>query len=118
MAFTSFKDVLFLVVQLRRNDDRDRLPNGFLFRISKQPLGRPVPRQDHAVEVLRNDGIVRGIDNRGEPQADVFLLSLNAVDSMTSVPVVHSLLDVRMISNVFVRGFCPSRERTLPLEAR
>src|SRR4029453_17296548 len=37
------QDLLLLVVQLRRDDDRDRLPNGFLFRISEQPLGSPVP---------------------------------------------------------------------------
>ena len=34
-----------LVVQLRSDDDRDRLPDGFLFRISKQPLRSPVPRK-------------------------------------------------------------------------
>jgi hypothetical protein len=48
------------------DDDRHRLPDRLLGRESVQPLGADVPRSHDALEVERQDGIVRGRDHRRE----------------------------------------------------
>ena len=53
---------------VRRNQHRDRLADRFPSRIAEQALGAPVPAGDDAVQILADDGVVRGIDNRAQQQ--------------------------------------------------
>jgi hypothetical protein len=84
------QDLLLLADELRRNDDCDQLPDRLLRRISKQSLRSCVPRRDDAVQVFRNDGIVRGIHDGGEPRVDIFEASVKDVDGMMSVTIRSS----------------------------
>ena len=56
--------VVFLAEQLRRDDQSDRLPDGFRLGVTEQTLGRRVPRGDEAGGILADDRVVRGRDDR------------------------------------------------------
>ena len=52
------QNVVLLIVQVRRDDQRDRLSDGLLLRISEHPLGSGVPRGNHTVESLGDDRVI------------------------------------------------------------
>ena len=66
----------FLVLQVFRNDDGDRLADHLLGRIAEQPLGARIPADDDAVQILADDRIVGGFDNTGELPARLLALAL------------------------------------------
>jgi len=70
------KDLVLLLAQIGGDDDGDRLSDRFRLRVPKQLLRGPVPRRDHTIEVLRNDDVIRRINNRGEPRPKVYYVGL------------------------------------------
>jgi hypothetical protein len=60
------QDRRFLVRALRRDDEHDRLADGFLRGVSEEALGGRVPAQDFAVQRLAHDRVVRRGDDRSE----------------------------------------------------
>src|SRR6516162_771423 len=50
-------------------EKRNVLANHLFGRVAVHPLRTPVPGCDGSVEVLADDGVFRGIDNRGQPRA-------------------------------------------------
>ena len=54
-----------VVRENRRNGSSDHLLGG----VAECPLGAAVPAGDHAVQILAEDGIVRGLDNRSQQTA-------------------------------------------------
>src|SRR5262249_9621978 len=60
------QDHVFFGEPLPRNDDRDRLADRFGRRVPEYPFGAAVPRGDNAIQVLADDGIVGGLDDRGK----------------------------------------------------
>src|ERR1051325_6080269 len=59
-------DVVFFVLAVVGNDRADRAAVHFRRGIAEHPLRRGVPRRDDAVEILADDGVVRGLNNRGQ----------------------------------------------------
>jgi hypothetical protein len=51
-------------VQLRRDDGENGVADHFCRRIAEDAFGRRVPTGDDAVQVLADNGIFRGIDQR------------------------------------------------------
>src|ERR1700686_3364652 len=64
-AADALEDLRFLVVQLLRNEDSDRLADDVFGRVAEQPLGGAVPADDDAVEVLADDGVAGRFDDAG-----------------------------------------------------
>jgi hypothetical protein len=60
------QDFAFLAPQLGRDQQRDRLADHLGRRIAEDAFGAFIPGGDDAVEVLADDGIVGGLDDRGE----------------------------------------------------
>ena len=60
------QDVVFLRLPLGRNQHADRPSDQLVGRIAEHALRRGVARLDDAVEVLRDDGVVGRVDDRGE----------------------------------------------------
>ena len=60
----ALEDHRFFVVSIGRNKYGHRPADGFLGRVAKEPLGRAVPTDDDAVEVLGKDRVVRRFDDR------------------------------------------------------
>ena len=54
----SREDVLLFTNPLRRYEHRNRLPDGLVRRVSKDPLSPFVPRQDHALQRLADDRVI------------------------------------------------------------
>src|SRR6516165_11321702 len=63
MQYTSL-----FILQLRRNDNRNRAANGFLGAPSEEALSTPVPAHDDSVEIFGEDGVFRRINNSGKPE--------------------------------------------------
>lgn len=61
--FDSLENLLFLVVQFRRNQAQNGLPDDFLSRITEYPLRTRIPRSDDTVECFAENGIIGGGDN-------------------------------------------------------
>src|SRR5690349_23778242 len=57
-------DIVLFVLQLRGNDDSDRLADDFVSGVSEQALGTAVPRLDAAVERFADDRVVGRFDDR------------------------------------------------------
>ena len=57
---------IFLGVSVTGNDQSDVLPDCFGLRVTEHPLGRTIPRRDHAVQTLAHDGIVGRFDDGGD----------------------------------------------------
>src|SRR6202042_2924445 len=55
----------------RRDDEGDRLADGFLTRVAEEALSPGVPGADDAVEGLTDDGVVRGLDDGSGPRPDL-----------------------------------------------
>ena len=60
------QDLLLFRVQLRRNDDRDRLADDLVSLVAKDARGTCIPGADLSVEGFADDRILRGVDDRGE----------------------------------------------------
>src|SRR5262249_16734559 len=58
------KDVFFLVMERRRDDQQYRLSDGFFDRIAENSHSRFIPCLDDAGQILTDDGIVGGVDDR------------------------------------------------------
>ena len=54
----TFEDQVFLVLAVGREQPADRLADHFVRGVAEQPLGRRIPRDDDAVQILRDNGIV------------------------------------------------------------
>ena len=63
------EDLLLLLLALRRNDQRDRLPDGLVHRVAEQPLRGPIPGADDAFEGLAHDGILGGLHDSRQMRA-------------------------------------------------
>jgi hypothetical protein len=61
----TFENRRLLIMPVRRNQNHDRLAYHFLGRIAEDSLRAVVPTGDYAVEVLANNGIIRGLDDGG-----------------------------------------------------
>ena len=61
------KDLIFFRAPLEREDQRDRLADGFGLGVAEHPLGGGIPRHDHAVQVFADDRIVGRLHDGGEP---------------------------------------------------
>ncbi len=57
-------DLVFLGLAFGRNEHADRLADEFMGRIAEQTLRGGVARADGAVEILRDDRVVRRVDDR------------------------------------------------------
>jgi hypothetical protein len=55
-----------LVEQIRRNQDGDRPADDLRGFVSEQALGSAIPGPDDSIEILADDGVVGGFDDRGE----------------------------------------------------
>jgi hypothetical protein len=58
--------VLFRL-QIVRNDHPDRPADRFLLGVAEHPFGGAIPRHDRALQILGDDGVVRGFHDSGEP---------------------------------------------------
>ncbi len=84
------QDLRFLVLELRWNQDVDRLADDFRGSIAEEPLRPRVPGLDDAVEVLAHDGVIRRPDNRGELLRGLIKLSCSQLRAMPATQD-HSL---------------------------
>ena len=57
------EDCRLFIAPVEGNDDRNRLADGLLRGEAEQPLRAVVPAENDAVEILRQDGVIRGFDN-------------------------------------------------------
>jgi hypothetical protein len=62
------EDVVLLVLQLRRDDPLDGLPDHLLGRVAEHPRRAGIPRGDDAAERLADDRVVRGRNDCGQPR--------------------------------------------------
>src|SRR6516162_8689876 len=60
------QDASLFILQLGRNDNRNRAANGFLGAPSEEALSTPVPAHDDSVEILGEDGVFRRSNNSGK----------------------------------------------------
>jgi hypothetical protein len=65
----ALENLQLLILPVRWNENRDRFADYFFRRISEYPLRALVPAGDNAVEVLADDGVVGGFDDRDEPMS-------------------------------------------------
>ena len=56
-------NVVFLGLTIGGNDEADGLANELRRAVAEHPCGRGVARTHHAVEILRDDRVVRGLDD-------------------------------------------------------
>ena len=72
-----FENVEEFVGPSRWLQNRRRVTDDFLGGVSKEPLGAGVPGKDHTVQISTENGVFRGVHNRGEEGARLFgLLAL------------------------------------------
>ena len=62
------QDVVLFLVELRRNDQADRLPDRLSLGVPEDPLGRPIPGGDRPGEVLADDGVVGRCHDARKPE--------------------------------------------------
>src|SRR3712207_5962129 len=63
------EDLGHLLGPVRRDQDGDGLPHRLLDGVPVEPLGRPVPAGDDALEGLAENSVVGGLDDGREPGA-------------------------------------------------
>jgi hypothetical protein len=61
------EDLAFLILELRRDDDGNRLSDGFVGGKSENAFCSGVPAGDDAVEVFGDDGVVGRLDDGRKP---------------------------------------------------
>src|SRR5690242_4259561 len=75
------QDARLLVMALLGFEDGNRLPDHLLGLVTEQPPRRLIPAEDHTVEILADDRIVRGFHDRRQPQGGCLrALGLGEVD--------------------------------------
>jgi RimJ/RimL family protein N-acetyltransferase len=80
------EDLLQLVGAIGGNDCVDVAPDHFPRRVSVHPLGACVPREDCSVEILRDDGVFRRLDEGSEDAFGLLLrLKRAAVQRVASL---------------------------------
>ncbi len=62
-AVNLLQDRGLFVPAVERYDDRNRPANSLLRGKAEKPLRAPVPAEDQAVEILRQDGVFGQLDN-------------------------------------------------------
>jgi len=62
-AVNLLEDCRLFIETVAWNDDRDRHADRLLGAKAEKPLRAIVPAEDHAVEILRQDGVIGGFDN-------------------------------------------------------
>ena len=65
----ALQNLSFFFPQLGRNEEGDGASNGLFQREFKDSCGCRIPAGDDSVEILGDDGIVRGCDDGGESSA-------------------------------------------------
>src|ERR1700680_429916 len=65
-VLNAIEDFRFLVVELRRNQDGDRLADDLFGRVAEQVFGGVVPADDDAVEGLADDRVAGRFDDAGQ----------------------------------------------------
>ena len=60
------EDVRLFVEPVRRDQDRDRLADRFLGGVPENTFGGGIPGADDSIEVLADDGVVRGFHDGNE----------------------------------------------------
>ena len=66
-----------VIGEIWRDEERDRAPDGLRGRVSIHPLCPSVPSQDRPVDVLADDGVVGGFDDRRQlPGSDLLASTL------------------------------------------
>ena len=86
-----------VVASLRRHEHRDRTADHFVGGVSEHSLRGAVPAQDASREVLRDDRVIAGIDDRGQQAAvRVAGLALGDVHSEARHADGYALLENRV----------------------
>ena len=65
-AADACEDFVLLVQPILRDDDRDGLSHCFMRGVPEHPLRCPIPRLDDTVEILADDRVVGGVDDRAQ----------------------------------------------------
>ena len=73
------EDLTLLIVELRRDDDGNRLTDHLLRLVAKDPRSSAIPGEDASLKGLADDRIVRGVDDRSEP-GPLFFIVLTLAD--------------------------------------
>src|SRR5208282_3397612 len=60
------QNLYFLSLALRRDQDRDGLADHLCGRVAKEPLGAAIPTANDAIQVFADDGVIRGVNDRGQ----------------------------------------------------
>src|SRR3989442_13194915 len=60
------------IVQSTRNNQFERLSYSFGFGVLEHALGTRVPTGDDSGQIFRDDGVIRGFHNSGEPGVRLF----------------------------------------------
>jgi len=66
-ARNSLKNHPFFILPVWRNQNHDRLADGFVGRVAEQSLRSLIPTCNDATEVLTYDCVITGLDNGCEP---------------------------------------------------
>src|SRR5579871_524504 len=66
------QDLPFFILPIWWNHDHDRFSDRFRSRITVKALRTPIPARDPPVEILADDGVIRGIDDGSEHQPGLF----------------------------------------------
>ena len=62
-----FENIGNFIDTLGWRQHRDMLSNNLIRRVSKDPLGAVIPALNDAVQILTEDGVIGGFNNRGQP---------------------------------------------------
>ena len=65
-AVPYWSEDLFFVLAIRRDDDPNRAPDYFLCAVTKHLLRGGIPRGDDAAQILADDRVVGGLNDRGQ----------------------------------------------------
>src|SRR5258708_1475343 len=60
------QDVFFFGVQFRRNEDRNRLAQNLLFRVTEDALRTGIPAGDDPVQIFRDNGVIGTLHDSGQ----------------------------------------------------
>src|SRR5690349_429734 len=66
------EDLALFLVPVFRNHDQDRFTDRFRGRVAVKTLRPSVPAGDAAVEILADDGVIRGIEDGAEQEPRFF----------------------------------------------
>src|SRR5205085_11552589 len=87
LAFADFgEDLPLFVLELGRDDDRNRLADDLFRPIAKQSNGAVVPGIDAAVERLADDSVVRRFDDRSQQGATLLGSLFDLVKDLLGSP--------------------------------